>query len=116
MYAKHSIYYDKLPDLFLAYDIWSVEDKEFLSPEVVSDLLDKTNIKYIKSDKVIIKSIDDIIKLSESVSEYRDGLVEGIVIKTSSGRFIDKCFKIVNKHFNRSDNFNEILLKNRITR
>lgn len=116
LYAKHSIYYDKLPDLFLAYDIWSVEDREFLSPEVVSELLDKTNIKYIKSNKVIINSISDVIKLSESASEYRVGLAEGIVIKTSNGRFVDKCFKIVNKHFERIDNFNKVLIKNKISK
>lgn len=113
LYAKHSIYYDKLPDLFLAYDIWSVEDREFLSPEIVSELLDKTNIKYIKSNKITIKSINDVIKLSESKSQYRDGMTEGIVIKTSNGRFVDKCFKVVNKHFERREDFNENLLKNK---
>jgi len=113
LYAKHSIYYDKLPDLFLAYDIWSVEDREFLSPEIVSELLDKTNIKYIKSNKITIKSINDVIKLSEFKSQYRDGMTEGIVIKTSNGRFVDKCFKVVNKHFERREDFNENLLKNK---
>jgi hypothetical protein len=114
MYAKHSIYYDKLPDLFLAYDIWSVEDRNFLSPEVVSELLDKTSIKYIRATKLTINSIGDVVKLSESQSEYRDGITEGIVIKTSNGRFIDKCFKVVNKYFERIDNFNELLIKNRL--
>lgn len=113
LYAKHSIYYDKLPDLFLAYDIWSVEDREFLSPEIVSELLDKTNIKYIKSNKITIRSVNDVIKLSESKSQYRDGMTEGIVIKTSNGRFVDKCFKVVNKHFERRDDFNDNLLKNK---
>jgi hypothetical protein len=113
LYAKHSIYYDKLPDLFLAYDIWSVEDREFLSPEIVSELLDKTNIKYINSSKITINSINDVIKLSEVKSQYRDGMTEGIVIKTSNGRFIDKCFKVVNKNFKRREDFNEILLKNK---
>lgn len=64
----------------------------------------------------IINSISDVIKLSESVSEYREGLVEGIVIKTSNGRFVDKCFKIVNKHFERTDNFNEVLIKNKLSK
>jgi hypothetical protein len=113
LYAKHSIYYDKLPDLFLAYDIWSVEDREFLSPEIVSELLDKTNIKYINSSKITINSINDVIKLSEVKSQYRDGMTEGIVIKTSNDRFIDKCFKVVNKNFKRREDFNEILLKNK---
>lgn len=114
MFAKHSIYYDKLPDLFLAYDIWSVEDREFLSPDVVSELLDKTSISYIRPKKMILNSIKEIISLSELESDYRDGIREGIVIKTSNGRFVDKCFKVVNNQFERRQDFNEILIKNKI--
>jgi hypothetical protein len=114
MFAKHSIYYDKLPDLFLAYDIWSVEDREFLSPDVVIELLDKTSISYIRSKKMILNSIKEVIFLSEFESEYRDGAREGIVIKTSNGRFVDRCFKVVNNQFERRQDFNEILIKNKI--
>jgi len=114
MFAKHSIYYDKLPDLFLAYDIWSVEDREFLSPDVVIELLDKTSISYIRSKKMILNSIKEVIFLSEFESEYRDGVREGIVIKTSNGRFVDRCFKVVNNQFERRQDFNEILIKNKI--
>jgi atypical dual specificity phosphatase len=113
MLAKHSIYYDKLPDLFLAYDIWSAEDQEFLSPEIVSDLLSKTSISYIKSEKIIIESVSEIVKLSEDISSYREGIREGIVIKTSNGRFVDKCFKVVNSKFERRQDFNESLIKNK---
>jgi hypothetical protein len=114
MLAKHSIYYDKLPDLFLAYDIWSVEDQNFLSPDVVSGLLDKTSILYIKPKRMILNSIKEVISLSELQSDYRDGIREGIVIKTSNGRFVDKCFKVVNSQFERRQDFNEILIKNKI--
>ena len=113
MLAKHSIYYDKLPDLFLAYDIWCAEDQEFLSPEVVTDLLSKTSIYYIKSEKIIIESVSEIVKLSEDISSYREGIREGIVIKTSNGRFVDKCFKVVNSKFERRQDFNESLIKNK---
>jgi len=114
MLAKHSIYYDKLPDLFLAYDIWSVEDQNFLSPDVVSGLLDKNSISYIKPKRMILNSIKEVISLSELQSDYRDGIREGIVIKTSNGRFVDKCFKVVNSQFERRQDFNEILIKNKI--
>lgn len=48
LYAKHSLEYDKLPDLFLAYDIYSAKDFNFLSPTLVEKLLSQTSIKYIK--------------------------------------------------------------------
>ena len=37
-----------------------------------------------------------------------------IVIKTSNGRFVDKCFKVVNKYFDRTDTFNDFLVKNQL--
>ena len=114
MYAKHSIEYNKLPDLFMAYDIYSVEDDKFLAPDVVDELLSKTSIKYIKPRLVTFNNINEIVEYSEKASEYRNGIREGIVIKISKGRFVDKTFKIVNRHFVRREDFNEELVKNKI--
>ena len=61
MFAQHSIYYDNLPDWFIAYDIWSVDDGKFLAPNIVEKLLSKTNISFIKPQKVIFNSINRII-------------------------------------------------------
>lgn len=113
MYAKHSIEYNKLPDVFIAYDIWSVDDNKYLAPDIVENLLKDTNIKYIKPVKRIFNSIDEIIKESEKESEYRDGIVEGIVLKMSDKFFCTNVFKVVNKYFKRRDDFNKELIKNR---
>jgi hypothetical protein len=113
-FAKHSIYYDRLPDLFLAYDIWSVEDSQFFSPEVVESVLSQTKIHYIKPQKLVINSVSDVVKLSEMKSKYRDGLAEGIVVKTSNGRFLGDSWKVVNKHFERREDFNSELIRNRL--
>lgn len=107
MNFKHSIFYDKLPDLFIAYDIWSVEDNKFIAPDIMDRILSKTSIKYIKPHKITFNSINEIVSYSESKSDYRDGRREGIVIKTSNGRFVTSSFKIVNKYFERCDDFNE---------
>jgi hypothetical protein len=114
LYAKHSILYDKLPDLFLAYDIWSVEDGEFLSPEIVEEVLSKTKIKFIKPKKVTLTSVSDVIKFSEMKSDFRNGLSEGIVVKTSEGRFLKETWKVVNRHFERRDDFNSELIRNKL--
>jgi hypothetical protein len=114
MNFSHSIFYDKLPDLFISYDIWSVEDNRFLSPDRVEELLSQTSIRYIKPKKVILNSISDIIDLSEMKSDYRDGLAEGIVVKTSDGRFLSETWKVVNKHFHRRNDFNDKIIKNKI--
>ena len=114
MFAQHSLHYDKLPDLFIAYDIWSVEDDSYLSPELVDELLSKTSISYIKPHKITFNSIQEIIDLSEKESLYRTGIREGIVIKHANGRLCTSMYKVVNKLFTRREDFNEKLIKNKV--
>jgi atypical dual specificity phosphatase len=115
MFYQHSLHYDKLPDLFVAYDIWSVEDDKYLSPIVVDKLLSQTKIKYIKPQVCIFNSIDDIIELSEKDSDYRNGIREGIVIKTIDGDFLKDSFKVVNKQFKLREDFNTAdAIKNKV--
>lgn len=105
-----SLFYDNLPDVFLAYDIWLVEEGRFLDADVVESLLSKTSIKYIKPIKMTFNSILDIVKYSEGQSSYRNGRKEGIVIRTN-----DNVFKVVNRFFERRDDFNlSDPIKNRI--
>lgn len=113
-FAKHSIEYDKLPDYFIAYDIYSAEDEKFFAPNIVESLLSNTNIKFIKPYQVTFNSIQEIINYSEKKSDYRDGIREGIVIKLSDERYVTKSFKVVNKHFKRREDFNEELIKNKL--
>ncbi len=114
LYAKHSIFYDKLPDLFIAYDIYVCEENRFLSPIEFEKVMSTTNISYVKSKKMIFKSMSDVVTESERASIYRNGMSEGIVLKTENGLFLDETYKVVNKFFERSDNFNKELVKNKI--
>jgi hypothetical protein len=115
MFAKHSIYYDQLPDLFLAYDMWSPLDNRFLSAELVQKLLSKTDIKHIPYIKKEFTSIQDVKETSEMKSQYRDGYAEGIVIKICSERWVEKTFKVVNQFYERRDDFNDVeIIKNKV--
>ena len=114
MNVKHSIYYDKLPSLFIAYDIWCPEDNNFLSVHNFENLMNQTNIHYVKNELVTISSIEQIVELSELPSNYYDGISEGIVMKIDSGDYNKTIFKVVNKYFERSEDFNDELIKNKI--
>lgn len=114
LYAKHSIYYDKLPDLFIAYDIYLSEYDEWLSPDKFELEMSQTNIKFIKPELKTFNNISEIVVESEKSSKYRNGVREGIVIKLSDGRKVTESFKIVNKMFERREDFNEELIKNKI--
>ncbi len=108
MWAAHSIKYDRLPDWFLAYDIWSVEDGKFVCPATMEKLLDKTGIKYIKPRKVVFADVQAVIDWSEMPSEYRSGVREGIVLKTAANGFCGDVYKVVNRFFVRRDDFNDV--------
>jgi RNA ligase len=114
MWAEHSLVYDRLPDWFIAYDIFSMEDDRFLAPDIVEKLLDKTSIKYIKSYRTTINSISDLVELSEEDSDFRRGRREGIVVKTKDGYFLKDIYKVVNKHFVRREDFNEVEMRKNI--
>jgi atypical dual specificity phosphatase len=112
LYAKHSIYYDRLPDLFIAYDIYLSEYNEWISPDIFKSEMKETNIHFIEPELKTFYNISEIVEESEKKSIYRNGIREGIVIKTSDGSKINKSFKIVNKMFDRREDFNEELIKN----
>ena len=99
MFFQHSLYYDKLPDTFMAYDIWSVEDNKYLAPNIVANLLLETNICFMAPEKVTFNTIQEIIDFSERDSEYRTGLREGIVIKIAENEFLKDTFKVVKTRF-----------------
>jgi hypothetical protein len=113
-YAKHSLFYDRLPDLFIAYDIYVPEDDEWLSPDRFESEISQTDIRFIKPTKMTFNDISDVVRVSELPSEYRNGIREGIVIKLSDGRKVTESFKIVNKFFERREDFNEELIKNKV--
>lgn len=114
LYAKHSIYYDKLPDLFIAYDIYLPEEDEWLSPDLFESEISKTNIHFIKPEFKTFNDISEIVIESEKPSKYRNGVREGIVIKISDGRKVIQSSKIVNRLFERREDFNEDLIKNKV--
>jgi hypothetical protein len=114
MFASHSIFYDKLPDFFMAYDIYLSEYDEWLSPDKFESEISQTNIRFIKPTKMTFNDISDVVRVSELPSEYRNGIREGIVIKLSDDGKITQSFKIVNKFFERREDFNEELIKNKV--
>lgn len=114
MFASHSIFYDNLPDFFLAYDIYLSEYDEWLSPDKFESEMSQTDIRFIKPTKMTFNNISDVVRVSELPSEYRNGIREGIVIKLSDGGKIIQSFKIVNKFFERREDFNKELIKNKV--
>ncbi|KAG9663897.1 hypothetical protein KCU64_g1038, partial [Aureobasidium melanogenum] len=100
LYAKHSIYYTTLPNLFLAFDLFDTETGTFLSRDALSERLNGTNIHQVS--QLEVQSLDeqsllDVVRTRKS--GFYDGVIEGVYLRRQKdGKTIDRA-KIVRSDF-----------------
>eukprot|EP01088_Endostelium_zonatum_P016938 TRINITY_DN4788_c2_g1_i1.p1 TRINITY_DN4788_c2_g1~~TRINITY_DN4788_c2_g1_i1.p1 ORF type:complete len:293 (-),score=96.83 TRINITY_DN4788_c2_g1_i1:53-931(-) len=81
-YAKHSILYDNLPDLFLAFDIWDKNAEKFLSRLERDKVLEGKGISTVPLVKYGRLGKEEYKELLETKSKFREeGFVEGIYVR-----------------------------------
>lgn len=108
--ARHNIYYDRLPDIFLAFDLYDTENESFLSRQELTRKLEGTSIQQVPT--VPIPDIVDAQTLMNLVSthpsQFYDGVVEGIYFcRERNGKLVDRTkmvrsdFKAGNPNFKR---------------
>lgn len=81
LYARHSIHYTNLPDLFLAFDIYDKKKGRFLSRRSRDQLLEGTGIHTVPLLKNGKLSRADYEELLNSQSAFHDGVVEGVYVR-----------------------------------
>ncbi|THX74325.1 hypothetical protein D6D05_07007 [Aureobasidium pullulans] len=101
LFAKHSIHYTSLPNMFLAFDLFDTEQGTFLSREALSTRLSGTNIHQVNDlelpETLNEQSLLDIVRSRQSI--YYDGIVEGVYLRRQKdGKTIDRA-KIVRSDF-----------------
>ena len=100
LFAKHSIHYSNLPDLFLAFDLLDTKTGSFLSREALSERLRCTKLHQVKDievEKPDEQSLLDIVRTRQSI--YYEGVVEGVYLRRQKdGKTIDRA-KIVRSDF-----------------
>ncbi|THW51722.1 hypothetical protein D6D22_00711 [Aureobasidium pullulans] len=101
LFAKHSIHYTCLPDMFLAFDLFDTEHGTFLSREVLSERLNGTNIHQVNDlevpETLNEQSLLEIVRSRQSI--YYEGIVEGVYLRRQKdGKTIDRA-KIVRSDF-----------------
>lgn len=103
MYARHSIPYTQLPDLFVAFDIYDIRTGKFLSRRRFHDILSHTSISIVPTlNAPLPKTVDDIKKLMRRSSEFELGYdIEGIYfrIDDDSTGFLKERAKVVRADF-----------------
>lgn len=118
--ARHNIYYDRLPDIFLAFDLYDTENESFLSRQELTRRLESTSIQQVPTvpipDEVNPRTLMDLV--STHPSQFYDGVVEGVYFRRErNGNLIDRTkmvrsdFKAGNPNFERGFTENIVLEK-----
>jgi len=103
LYAKHSIHYTRLPDLFLVFDIFDKLHDRFLSREERDKRLESTTIKSVPLLGKDIFSKEQLLQLLEHQSSFYDGPLEGIYIRREEDGYLTLRSKIVRPSFLQSE-------------
>jgi len=100
VYAKHSINYTELPDYFIAFDLYDINEGRFYSRERLENVLKSTNIHLIPTIKSgSFKTIEDIVKLVRSDSVFYNGPIEGVYVRKCNDKWLETRSKIVRNDF-----------------
>jgi ATP-dependent RNA circularization protein (DNA/RNA ligase family) len=97
-YAQHSVFYDRLPDWFLAFDIYDRESRRFLSSARRDQLIEKMRISKVPSLARGQFSYPEIEQLL-SQSKLTDQPAEGIYLRIDQGDWLEQRAKLVRPAF-----------------
>ncbi len=84
LYAKHSVYYDKLPHYFLEFDIFDKENKIFLDTKTRHQMLQDSCIKSVPVlGKGQFKSMDDVLKFLGKSNYISSNHIENLKLEAN---------------------------------
>lgn len=97
-YATHSVHYTRLPDWFLAFDVYDRDAEKFWSVErrnVLVAELGLTTVPLLARGKYSTANIKRLL----GPSRLTDGPAEGIYLRTDRGGFLERRAKLVRAEF-----------------
>lgn len=120
LYARHTISYDRLPDYFVAFDVYRPEDACFLAPKIYRTALEEVGISVVplvaQSNNGFSPS--ELIEFRNQPSPFSSTETrEGIYLKVDDGQRIINRFKMVRPNFITDNDWNDKeLIKNKLRR
>ena len=98
-YATHSIHYDRLPDWFLAFDVFDVGVGRFWSVARRNALATATQIATVPIISNGVFTQSDIIGMLDSPAAYATGSREGLYLRREEDEWLLNRAKIVRAEF-----------------
>ena len=100
--AQHSLDYKSLPDWFIAFDVYDKINKKFWSVSQRNELAKELNLFTPTTLFHGAATIQKLLNIINSPSEYRNGNMEGIIIRKDSTQWNEFRAKIVRPDFTQS--------------
>ncbi len=98
--ASHSIAYDSLPGLFLAFDIYDRQAGSFWTVADRNLLASHARLPVVPEIARGLFTLEEVISLvTESKSCFTDAPLEGVVLRREEGRELDRRAKVVRADF-----------------
>ena len=82
LYSTHSITYTKLPDYFIMFDLYDIDNGTFYSRNYLERILSDTEIKLVPLIYKGNVTLDKLKSLVQTKSAFYDGLIEGVYVRS----------------------------------
>jgi atypical dual specificity phosphatase len=114
MKAQHGIHYTRLPDWFIAYDLFDHRIAQFLAPKTARRLLQEAG--FTVPEVRFVGKIEDYNQFEEMANmpaTWAEGKAEGVYVKVDNAEVVTHRFKMVRQDFIRGQFWDgKTLLKN----
>ena len=97
-YARHSIHYTRLPDYFLAFDVFDRREQHFLSSVRRDEICCELELATVPKVGAGLFSLAEIPRLIGQSSLY-DGPMEGLYLRQESSSWLIQRAKVVRTEF-----------------
>lgn len=126
MYAQHTIYYNALPDYFIAYDVYDHRNGYFVDTKIAREYLELAGFSVVPLLQVGVKSYEELKRwmtkspwAAPAVEQAKpeDEKREGLYIKVTDGVKITHRFKMRRADYKPGQNFsNQQIRRNRLAK
>lgn len=101
MYAQHGLEYDKLPSLFMTYDLYDYTKGKFLDSTMAKQMLETCGFNTVPEiHSGPLESWEQLEGLANQPSPFTTtGHREGVYVKVSDGTYVTHRFKMIRSDF-----------------
>lgn len=116
MYMQHGMHYDKLPSLFITYDIYDFNKKKFIDPKIATDILQSCGFSVTPLCHYdTIENFKQLEEMANRTSQFSEDKVEGVYLKVTDGEYVINRFKMVREGFEQGKYLSQKeMLKNKV--